>query len=126
IQNIENIVNTYIRKNVLIETNQLPLEEAKKQKAIALFDNQYSSIVRVVKINNFSLELCGGTHTKRTGDIGLFKIISQSSVASGIKRIEAITGEKAIEYIHQQNNNIQDISYILHSSPYELKNKIKT
>ncbi|MBZ2279705.1 alanine--tRNA ligase, partial [Buchnera aphidicola] len=105
--------------------NQLPLEEAKKQKAIALFDNQYSSIVRVVKINNFSLELCGGTHTKRTGDIGLFKIISQSSVASGIKRIEAVTGEKAIEYIHKQGNKIQDLAYILKSSPSELKEKIE-
>lgn len=123
IQQIEHIVNIQIRNNITIKTQELSLEEAKEKKAIALFDNQYSSIVRVVFINNFSIELCGGTHAKKTGDIGLFKIISQSNIASGIKRIEAVTGKKAIDYLHKQDNNIQDISLILDCNHSDIKEK---
>ncbi|AEO08189.1 alanine--tRNA ligase [Buchnera aphidicola] len=124
IQDIEHMINMYIRHNILIKTQILSLEEAKKQKAIALFDNQYSSIVRVVSIKNISIELCGGTHTKRTGDIGLFKIISYSSIASGIKRIEAVTGQKAIDYLHQKDNYITDLSLILQCNNSDIKDKI--
>ncbi|QCI22846.1 alanine--tRNA ligase [Buchnera aphidicola] len=125
IQKIENVININIRKNVKLETQELSLEEAKKKNAIALFDNQYSSIVRVVFMNNFSIELCGGTHVKRTGDIGLFKIISQSSIASGIKRIEAVTGQKAIDYLHKTDNYIKDISLILNCNIFDIKEKTK-
>ncbi|ACL30203.1 alanine--tRNA ligase [Buchnera aphidicola] len=125
IQKIENIINTNIRNNIKIKTEELNLEEAKKKKAMALFDDQYGSIVRVVFINNFSIELCGGTHTQRTGDIGLFKIISQSSVASGIKRIEAVTGQKAIDYLHEKDNYIKDISLLLNCSTVDIKEKTK-
>ncbi|WAI11598.1 MAG: alanine--tRNA ligase [Buchnera aphidicola (Macrosiphum albifrons)] len=125
IQKIENVINMNIRNNVKLETQELSLEEAKKKNAIALFDNQYSSIVRVVFINNFSIELCGGTHVKRTGDIGLFKIISQSSIASGIKRIEAVTGQKAIDYLHKTDNYIKDISLILNCNIFDIKEKTK-
>ncbi|ACL30757.1 alanine--tRNA ligase [Buchnera aphidicola] len=125
IQKIENIINTNIRNNIKIKTEELNLEEAKKKKAMALFDDQYGSIVRVVFINNFSIELCGGTHTQRTGDIGLFKIISQSSVASGIKRIEAVTGQKAIDYLHEKDNYIKDISFLLNCSTVDIKEKTK-
>ncbi|QIQ41986.1 MAG: alanine--tRNA ligase [Buchnera aphidicola (Microlophium carnosum)] len=125
IHTIEHIINMNIRNNIKIETQKLTLEEAKKKNAIALFDNQYSSIVRVVFINNFSIELCGGTHVKRTGDIGLFKIISQSSIASGIKRIEAVTGEKAIDYLHEKENYIRDISLILNCNSFDIKEKTK-
>ncbi|QCI21119.1 alanine--tRNA ligase [Buchnera aphidicola (Hyperomyzus lactucae)] len=124
IQRIEHIVNIQIRNNITIKIQELTLEEAKAKKAMALFNNQYNSIVRVVCINDFSIELCGGTHTKKTGDIGLFKIISQSNIASGIKRIEAVTGKKAIDYLHMQDNNIQDISFILDCNHSNIKEKI--
>ncbi|AHG59986.1 AlaS [Buchnera aphidicola str. G002 (Myzus persicae)] len=125
IQQIEYIVNMQIRNNILIKIKELNLEEAKKQQAIALFENQYQSIVRVVFINNFSIELCGGTHVKRTGEIGLFKIINQSSVASGIKRIEAVTGQKAIDYLHKKDNYLEDISLFLNCNSFYIKEKIK-
>ncbi|QCI19961.1 MAG: alanine--tRNA ligase [Buchnera aphidicola (Brevicoryne brassicae)] len=125
IQKIEHIINMKIRDNIPIEIKTLNLEEAKKQKAMCLFENEYNSIVRVVFINDFSIELCGGTHTKRTGDIGFFKIISQSSISSGIKRIEAKTGQKAIDYLHEKDNNIQDISLILNCNRYYIKEKIQ-
>ncbi|QCI22256.1 alanine--tRNA ligase [Buchnera aphidicola] len=125
IQEIEHIINMKIRDNILIKTKKLTLEEAKKKNAMCLFENKYDSIVRVVFINNdFSIELCGGTHTKRTGDIGLFKITSQSSISSGIKRIEAKTGQKAIDYLHEKDNNIKDISLILNCNQYHIKEKI--
>lgn len=125
LQKIEYIINMNIRNNIEIKTQELNLEEAKKTNAIALFENQYSSIVRVVSIRDFSIELCGGTHTKRTGDIGLFKIISQSSIASGIKRIEAMTGQKAINYLHEKDNYIQNLSSILNCNSHDIKEKIK-
>ncbi|QCI21694.1 alanine--tRNA ligase [Buchnera aphidicola (Hyadaphis tataricae)] len=124
IQNIENIVNAKIRDNIPIEIKELSLEEAKKKKAMCLFDNAYSSIVRVVFIKDFSIELCGGTHTKRTGDIGFFKIISRSSVSSGIKRIEAITGQTAINFLHKKENDIHDISTLLNCDIDYIKEKI--
>lgn len=124
IQKIEHLINKYIRNNIPIIPKLLSLEEAKKQKAMALFENQYDSIVRVIVINNISMELCGGTHAKRTGDIGLFKIISQSSIASGIKRIEAVTGKEAICYMHKQDNYIKDLSNILKCNHHDIKNKI--
>ncbi|CAL4326461.1 alanine--tRNA ligase [Buchnera aphidicola] len=125
IQQIEYIINLKIRNNIIITTKELSLEEAKKNQAIALFEHQYKSIVRVVFINNFSRELCGGTHTKRTGNIGLFKIINQSSIASGIKRIEAVTGQKAIDYLHKKDKYIQDISLFLNCNYSHIKEKIK-
>ncbi|QCI24458.1 alanine--tRNA ligase [Buchnera aphidicola (Muscaphis stroyani)] len=125
IQEIENIVNVQIRNNIFIKIKEMSFEEAKTKKATALFENQYKSTVRVVFISNFSIELCGGTHAKRTGDIGLLKIISQSSVASGIKRIEAVTGQEAINYFQKQDNNIQDISFMLKVKSFDMKEKIK-
>ncbi|CAL4324597.1 alanine--tRNA ligase [Buchnera aphidicola] len=125
IQKIENTVNTQIRKNTIIKIKNLTLEEAKKKNAIALFDHKYKSLVRVVFVKDFSIELCGGTHVKRTGDIGLFKIISQSNISSGIKRIEAVTGQKAIEYLHIQDKKIKDISAILKSNNSNIKEKIE-
>jgi len=125
IQNIENIINKKIRSNDLIKIKNLSLEEAKKKKAIALFDYKYQSSVRVVFIKDFSIELCGGTHTKRTGNIGLFKIIEQSSVSSGIKRIEAVTGQQAIDYLHIKDNDMQNISFLLKCQNSKITEKIK-
>lgn len=126
IQKIEDTVNEQIRANKIINIKNLSLEEAKKKNAIALFNQKYQSLVRVVSIKDFSIELCGGTHAKRTGEIGLFKIISQSNISSGIKRIEAITGEKSIEYLHIQDKKIKDISSILKSNDDDIQEKITT
>lgn len=125
LQKIESIVNTEIYKNSLIKIQYCSLEEAQKKKAIALFTHKYDSIVRVVYIKNFSIELCGGTHTKRTGNIGLFKIIAQSSIASGVKRIEAITESKAITFLHMKENEIENISNTLKTKSINLKEKIE-
>ncbi|WP_343154088.1 alanine--tRNA ligase [Buchnera aphidicola] len=125
IQKIEQVVNAEIYKNNLIKVQYCSLEEAKKKKAIALFESKYNSIVRVISIKNFSIELCGGTHTKRTGDIGLFKITDQSSISSGIKRIEAITNSQSINLLHIQENKLKDISTLLKANSVNFKNKIE-
>lgn len=125
IQKIERIVNEEIYKNNLIKIQYCSLEEAKKKKAIALFENKYDSIVRVVFIKNFSIELCGGTHTTRTGNIGLFKIIEQSSISSGVKRIEAITESEAIKFLHIKENEIENISTALKTNSINFKEKVE-
>lgn len=125
IQKIESIVNSEICKNNLIKVKSCTLEEAKKKKAIALFENKYNSIVRIVSIKNFSIELCGGTHTNRTGNIGLFKIIEQSSISSGVKRILAITADQAINFLHVKENEIENISNSLKTKSVNFKEKIE-
>ncbi|QIQ41420.1 MAG: alanine--tRNA ligase [Buchnera aphidicola (Aphis urticata)] len=124
IQKIEHVVNEEICKNNLIKVQYCSLEEAKKIKAMALFENKYDAIVRVISIKNFSTELCGGTHTSRTGNIGLFKVIAQSSVSSGIKRIEAITSSQAIKFLHIKENEIENISTALKTKSINFKEKI--
>lgn len=124
IQKIENVINTEIYKNNSIKVQYCSLEEAKNKKAMALFENKYDSIVRVVSIKNFSTELCGGTHTNRTGNIGLFKIIAQSSISSGIKRIEALTQSQALQFLHNQESEIENISNILKTKSTNFKEKI--
>ncbi len=94
---IETRVNDYIRANALVKTEIKSLEEAKKTKAIALFGEKYKDAVRIVSMGDFSIEFCGGTHVERTGDIGYFKILTESSLATGIRRIEAVCGNRAVE-----------------------------
>lgn len=106
IKNVENAVNEIVLSAIAVNTNEMPVAEAKKQGAMALFGEKYGNIVRVVKAGEFSTELCGGTHVKNTGNIGLFKIISESSVASGIRRIEAVTGLNVMKYIQDSDNLI--------------------
>lgn len=113
IQEIEDLVNQQIRHNHAVSVELMPIDDAKKKGAMALFGEKYESIVRVLTMGNFSIELCGGTHVSRTGDIGLFKIISESSIASGVRRIEATTGQMAIDLIHSDDKRLNDVMTLL-------------
>ncbi|MFP3014119.1 MAG: alanine--tRNA ligase [Arsenophonus sp.] len=125
IRQIENIVNYQIRKNNIILTTLMDLEAAKEKGAIMLFHEKYDTHVRVISISDFSIELCGGTHVNRTGDIGLFRIIIESGAAFGIRRIEAITGQAAIDNICQKSNILEEISKLMKVSDNTLIEKIK-
>ncbi|BGI50780.1 MAG: alanine--tRNA ligase [Arsenophonus endosymbiont of Ceratovacuna japonica] len=126
ISQIENIINHQIRKNNIIITSLMDLELAKEKGIIAFFYEKYDSQVRVINIGGFSIELCVGTHTNRTGDIGLFLINSEFSVSSGIHRIEAITGQNAIDSIHKQFNILVEINQLIKSDTNNLIKKIKS
>ena len=125
LKEVEDIVNQKIRENIEVDIQNKDYEEAKKSGAMALFGEKYSDIVRVVTIGEYSQELCGGTHVNRTGDIGYFKIISESSVAAGIRRIEAVTGEKAIEEARRSENIISSLEKITNISKDKLEKKIE-
>ncbi|WP_333652551.1 alanine--tRNA ligase [Dissulfurispira sp.] len=125
IENIEDIVNGKILENIKVETEISDIQDALKSGVIALFGEKYGEKVRVVRVPDFSAELCGGTHCRETGDIGLFVIVSEGSVASGIRRIEALTGRAAFDYLRQRNNELQRISEMLKTdSPYERVEKL--
>jgi alanyl-tRNA synthetase len=122
---IEDIVNEKILENIKVETEIMNIQDALKSGVIALFGEKYEEKVRVVRVVNVSAELCGGTHCRATGDIGLFTIVSEGSVASGIRRIEAFTGRSAFDYLRSRNNELQKISEILKTdSPYERVEKL--
>jgi len=124
IEEIEDIVNRKIRENLAVEIAYQKYEEAKKSGAMALFGEKYKDIVRVVEVGDFSKELCGGKHVNRTGDIGAIKIVTETSVAAGIRRIEAITGQAVIEYLRQSEKLIRDLSALLNANPENLYQKI--
>ncbi|GAA0177002.1 alanine--tRNA ligase [Clostridium sediminicola] len=123
---VENIVNKEIMNVHSIETQIMSIEEAKQSGATSLFDEKYGDTVRVVSMGDFSNELCGGTHIDNCGKIGLFKIISESGIAAGIRRIEAVTSEKALEYITNKELLLKNISTALKSSEKEILVKIKS
>lgn len=117
---IEDMVNGKIVENINLTTEEMNIEEAMKSGATALFDEKYGDTVRVVQIGDFSKELCGGTHCKATGDIGSFIILSESSIASGVRRIEAITGFTAIDYLREKVDYIGSLSeYLKSDDPME-------
>ncbi len=117
---IEDLVNEHILKNEVVATEEKDLDSAVAGGAMALFGEKYADKVRVLSINDFSKELCGGTHVRRTGDIGLFKIVSESSVAAGTRRIEAVTGEGVLKYLRQASETLALLADSLHAKPEEL------
>lgn len=125
IEKIETLVNTWIVENHPVKVLLVKREEAEKLGAIALFEEKYGEVVRVIKIEGISAELCGGTHVKSTGDIGFFKIISEGSVASGIRRIEALAGLKAFLWVKEQEKRIFRLSTLLKTSSRDLEKRIE-
>ncbi|EAW5232880.1 TPA: alanine--tRNA ligase [Salmonella enterica] len=125
IRQVEDLVNAQIRRNLPIETNIMDLDAAKAKGAMALFGEKYDERVRVLSMGDFSTELCGGTHASRTGDIGLFRIISESGTAAGIRRIEAVTGEGAMANVHAQSDRLNDIAHLLKGDSQNLGDKVR-
>ncbi|CAI8223211.1 MAG: Alanine--tRNA ligase [Glaciecola sp. HTCC2999] len=121
---IERLVNTQIRLNHGLTTQLMDLDDAKASGAMALFGEKYDEKVRVVSMGAFSTELCGGTHVSRTGDIGLCKITSESGIASGVRRIEAITGEAAVNFVQEQVSLLQEAANILKVEPFNVTERI--
>jgi alanyl-tRNA synthetase len=122
---IEALVNEKIRENIAVETEEMEIENAMKAGAMALFGEKYGSKVRVVSVPGFSKELCGGTHISATGDIGLFRIVSETGIASGVRRIEAVTGKTAYEKIQTENETLNAIRSLLKAQPEEEVNRVK-
>ncbi|WP_234121058.1 alanine--tRNA ligase [Clostridium hydrogenum] len=124
LKKVERIVNEKIMEIYNVNTDVMSLEEAKKSGAMALFDDKYGDKVRVVSVGDFSQELCGGTHVKNSGEIGLFKIVSESGVAAGIRRIEAVTGSAAIKFVEEKENLIKTIENEFKWSEKDIISKI--
>ena len=121
---IENLVNTYILSGCDVNTDIMSLEDAKKSGATALFGEKYSSTVRVVKMGDFSAELCGGTHLANTAKVGSFRIVSEASVASGVRRIEAVTGLKTVALLQETSDLLSSISAMFKAVPADLPDRL--
>src|SRR5690606_1809728 len=121
---IERLVNEQIRANAPAHIEHMSYDEAINSGAMALFGEKYGDTVRVLKLGEFSTELCGGTHVRRTGDIGFFKIVSESGVAAGIRRIEAVTGEGALQRVAEETARLERVSRLLKVSPENIEVKL--
>jgi alanyl-tRNA synthetase len=119
------MVNQKVRENLEVETEIMNVEDALQTGAMALFGEKYGERVRVIKIADFSMELCGGTHASRTGDIGLFKILNETGIAAGVRRMEALTGEGAYQFIKEEEQELQKIASSLKSTRGELAVKVE-
>ncbi|MBH2616792.1 alanine--tRNA ligase [Serratia ureilytica] len=126
IRAVEDLVNQQVRRNLPVQTELMALEDAKEKGAMALFGEKYDDNVRVLTMGDFSTELCGGTHASRTGDIGLFRILSESGTAAGIRRIEAVTGAGAIATLHQQSDLLQDVAQLVKGDSNNLTDKVRS
>jgi alanyl-tRNA synthetase len=125
IDRVEGIVNSRIRQNLRVGVSHIPYKEAIQKGAMALFGEKYGDVVRLVQVGEVSAELCGGTHTERSGDIGLFKILSETGVASGVRRIEAATGEGAWKALKKEEAELRAISDLVKAKPGEVAEKVQ-
>jgi alanyl-tRNA synthetase len=125
LQNIERLVNAQIRANVPAETRTMDYDAAVAAGAMALFGEKYDKEVRVLRLGDFSTELCGGTHVRRAGDIGLFKIVSESGVAAGVRRIEALTGEGALDYVEHGEGLLKELAGLVRGSREDVTDKVR-
>ncbi len=122
---VEILANKYIRENSPVTTEVLPRDEAMKTGATAVFDEKYGEDVRVVKMGDFSMELCGGTHVNRTGDIGFLKVTHESAIAAGVRRIEAVTGKEALKYVRKAEEELKRSASLLKANPMELSERVE-
>ncbi|MEJ2282938.1 MAG: alanine--tRNA ligase [Desulfobacterales bacterium] len=125
LETIEKLVNRRIRENIPTQIAEMDADDAFKSGATALFEEKYGDRVRVVSLTEFSKELCGGTHTGSTGNIGLFKIVSESSIASGVRRIEALTGEAALAFVQQTARVLNDTAHLLRDKTRDVPARVK-
>jgi alanyl-tRNA synthetase len=125
LQAVERLVNQQVRNNLARETQLMQIDEAKEKGAMALFGEKYDDEVRVVTLGEFSTELCGGVHVERTGDIGLIKIVSESGIAAGVRRIEAVSGECALAYTEQQTSNLSIVASMVKSDVASMPSKVE-
>ncbi len=123
LEKVENIVNEKIAENIMVDTQVMTMEEAKKTGAMALFGEKYGDTVRVVMMGDFSREFCGGTHVKNTGAIGAFKILSESGVAAGVRRIEALTGNGVMKYYKEMEDKLHEVAKALKATPANVVEK---
>jgi alanyl-tRNA synthetase len=124
LQEIEDLVNEEIRKNIAAETKLMSYDDAVESGAIALFGEKYDDEVRVLRLGSFSVELCGGTHVERTGDIGVFKMTHEGGIASGVRRIEAVTGDGALKWIDANERALDDVAALLKSQREQAPSKV--
>jgi alanyl-tRNA synthetase len=124
LQKVERLVNEQIRENHLVETRIMSLEDAKQSGAMALFGEKYADDVRVLRMGDFSIELCGGTHVRAVGDIGLFKITAENGIASGVRRVEAVTGARAIEWVEAEEDRLQRVASLVKAGREDLDDKV--
>ncbi len=124
LQKVERLVNEQIRENHLVETRIMSLEDAKQSGAMALFGEKYADDVRVLRMGDFSIELCGGTHVRAVGDIGLFKITAENGIASGVRRVEAVTGACAIEWVEAEERRLQRVASLVKAGREDLDDKV--
>jgi len=131
LQKIEQIVNLQIRNNSRVQIKEMSLEDARATGAMALFGEKYDDVVRVVSMGNeqenksFSTELCGGVHVNRTGDVGLFKVTTETGIASGVRRIEAVTGEVAVKWVEEKDRQLEELAFMLKSSCEDINAKVE-
>ena len=125
IHDIEAYINEKIRLNDLIEIDFMPLQQAKDSGALAFFGDKYGEIVRLVQIGDYSKELCGGTHVNATGEIGLVKLVNESSIAAGVRRIEALTGEKAYQNVCSQDSALSRLADLLKTPTHHLTERVE-
>jgi alanyl-tRNA synthetase len=124
VDTVEQLVNEQVQSNIVVKPMEMDLQEALKTGAMALFGEKYGDRVRVIKIGDFSTELCGGTHLGATGEIGLFKVVNEGAVASGVRRIEAVTGEEALRHVGQEEAALRESASLLKIPPLELPRRL--